>query len=53
MGVFGIFYGNFVRFMAIWYILWLSGMVYLVYVAHFGIFGPIKIWQPWSDHRFN
>jgi hypothetical protein len=23
--------------------------VNLVYFAHFGIFGPIKIWQPWKE----
>jgi hypothetical protein len=23
----------------------------LVYFSHFGMFGPIKIWQPWYGHE--
>jgi hypothetical protein len=36
--------------MAIWYNLWPFGIVCdnLVYFTQFGMFGPRKIWQPWS-----
>jgi hypothetical protein len=34
---FGIIYGCLVKCVVIWYIF-----------PHFGIFGPRKIWQPWS-----
>jgi hypothetical protein len=36
---------------AIWYILWQSVIVcsHLVHISHFGMFGPRKIWQPWSQ----
>jgi hypothetical protein len=48
---FGIFYGCWVYFMAIWYILWSLGKFFqLWYVA------PRKIWQPWytvSDDPFS
>jgi hypothetical protein len=37
-------------FMAVWYNLWQFGTAcgHLVYFPHFGMFGPRKIWQPWS-----
>jgi hypothetical protein len=37
-------------FTAIWYNLWPFGIVcdHLVYFLRFGMFGPIKIWQPSS-----
>ena len=40
---------RFVYFPAIQNILWPFGMarVKKVYFAHFGIFGPIKIWHTW------
>jgi hypothetical protein len=48
----------FVYFMTIWNILWPFGIIFgrlvkfvcghLVYFSHFGMFGPRKIWQPWS-----
>jgi hypothetical protein len=38
----------FFNFMAIWNNLWTFGIVggHLVYISHFGMFGPRKIWQP-------
>jgi hypothetical protein len=46
----GIFYDHLEYFMAIWYNLWPFGIVCdnLVYFTQFGMFGPRKIWQPWS-----
>jgi hypothetical protein len=38
----GIFYGHFVNFPAVWYILWKFGMISPVFVA------PRKIWQHWN-----
>jgi hypothetical protein len=37
-------------FMAIWHNVWQLGIIcgHLVYFSHFGMFGPRKIWQPWS-----
>jgi hypothetical protein len=47
----GIFYDHLEYFMAIWYNLWPFGIVcgHLLYFSQFGIFGPRKIWQPWSQ----
>jgi hypothetical protein len=44
------FYDHLEYFTAIWYNLWPFGIVCgnLVYFSHFGMFGPRKIWQPWS-----
>jgi hypothetical protein len=44
----GIFYDHLEYFKAIWYNLWPFGNVcgHLSYYSHFGMFGPIKIWQP-------
>jgi hypothetical protein len=49
MGSVGIFYDYLEHFTAIWCILWPFGKVYghLVHFFLFGMFGPIKIWQPW------
>jgi hypothetical protein len=43
-----IFYDHSEYFSAIWYNLWPFGIVccHLVYLLRFGMFGPIKIWQP-------
>jgi hypothetical protein len=37
-------------FMAIWHSVWQFGIGcgHLVYYSHFGMFGPRKIWQPWT-----
>jgi hypothetical protein len=47
----GIFYDHLEYFMAIWYNLWLFGIVCgnLLYFSRFGMFGPRKIWQPCSE----
>jgi hypothetical protein len=47
------FYDRLEYFTAIWYNLWLFGIVCgdLVYFSHFGMFGPRKIWQPWYRLR--
>jgi hypothetical protein len=47
----GIFYGHLEYFTAIWYNLWPFGIFCgnLVYFLRFGMFGPRKIWQPWSS----
>jgi hypothetical protein len=39
------------HFTTIWYNLQPFGVVcgHLVYFFHFGMFGPRKIWQPWSS----
>jgi hypothetical protein len=44
-----IFYDHWGYFLAIWYSLWQFGTVCvrLVYLYHFGMLGPGKIWQPW------
>jgi hypothetical protein len=44
----GIFYDHLEYFTAIWYNLWLFGIVcgHLVYFLRFGKFGPRTIWQP-------
>jgi hypothetical protein len=44
----GIFYARLEYFTAIWNILWQFGIVcgHLVVSSRFGMFGPIKIWQP-------
>jgi hypothetical protein len=53
----GIFYDNLEYFTAIWYNLWPLGINIwpfgkvcgnLEYFSQFGMFGPRKIWQPWS-----
>jgi hypothetical protein len=46
-----IFFDHLEDFMAIWYKLWSFGKVcgLLVYFLRFGMFGPRKIWQPWSQ----
>jgi hypothetical protein len=48
-----IFYDHLEYFMAIWYNIWLIGIVcnHLVYFFHFGMFGPRNIWQPWSERE--
>jgi hypothetical protein len=48
-----IFYNHLEYFTATWYNLWLFGIVCcdLVYFSHFGMFGPRKIWQPWSRDK--
>jgi hypothetical protein len=38
---FGLFYGHFVYFVAIWYILWLFGIFFLFWYVV-----PLKLWQP-------
>jgi hypothetical protein len=45
-----IFYGHFVNFSAIWYILWTFGIIspVLIYFSPFWCFAPRKIWQPWT-----
>jgi hypothetical protein len=42
-----IFYDHLVYFMAIWYYSWPFGILcgLLLYVSHFGMFGPRKIWE--------
>jgi hypothetical protein len=45
---FGIFYGNLVKFVAIWYILRPFGIC-----LPFGMFGPRKIWQPCCESPFD
>jgi hypothetical protein len=42
------FYDHLAYFTAIWYNLCTFGTVggHLVYISHFGMFGPRKIWQP-------
>jgi hypothetical protein len=47
------FYDHLEYFTAIWYILWQFGVVCgtLVYFSRFGLFGPIKIWQPCPGWR--
>jgi hypothetical protein len=40
---FGLFYGYFAYFVAIWYILWLFGIFF-----SFWYVVPRKIWQPWG-----
>jgi hypothetical protein len=37
-------------FTALWYNVWPLGIVFghLVYFSRFGMFGPRKIWQPWT-----
>jgi hypothetical protein len=44
------FYDSLEYFTAIWYNLWPFGIVCgdLVYFSKFGMFGSIKIWQPWN-----
>jgi hypothetical protein len=44
----GIFYDHLEYFMAIWYNLWLFGIVcgHLLYFSQFGMFGQRKMWQP-------
>jgi hypothetical protein len=56
----GIFYDHLENFMAIWYNLWLFGIVcgHLLYFSQFGMFGQRKVWQPWylalpSQHMFS
>jgi hypothetical protein len=46
----GIFYDHLENFMAIWYNLWLFGIVcgHLLYFSQFGMFGPRKIRRPCS-----
>jgi hypothetical protein len=46
----GIFSDHLENFMAIWYNLWLFGIIcgHLWYFSRFDRFGQIKIWQPWS-----
>jgi hypothetical protein len=46
----GIFYDHLEYFMAIWNNLWPFGIVcgHLLYFSRSGMFGPRKIWQPWS-----
>jgi hypothetical protein len=48
------FYDHLEYFMAICYNLWPFGIVCgnLVYFLRFGMFGPRKIWQPWSGAVF-
>jgi hypothetical protein len=45
-----IFYDHLEYFTAIWYNFGLFSIVcgHLVYLLHFGMFGPRKIWQPCS-----
>jgi hypothetical protein len=45
-----IFYDHLEYFAAIWQHVWPFGIVcgQLVYFSRFGMFGPRKIWQPWS-----
>jgi hypothetical protein len=45
-----IFYDYLDYFTAIWYNFWPFGIVcgHLVYFLRFGMFGPRKIWQPFS-----
>jgi hypothetical protein len=45
------FYGHLEYFSVIWYNLWPFGVVCgpLVNFSRFGMFGPRKIWQPWSS----
>jgi hypothetical protein len=46
-----IFYDHLEYFTAIWYNLWPFGIVcgHLVYFSSFGMFRPIKFWQPWLE----
>jgi hypothetical protein len=48
-----IFYDHLEYFTAIWYNLWLFGMVCgdLEYFSHFGMLGPRKIWQPCKEKQ--
>jgi hypothetical protein len=48
----GICYDYLEYFMAHWYNLWPFGIVcgHLLYFSQFGMFGPRKIWQHWSQH---
>jgi hypothetical protein len=50
-----IFYDHLEYFMAIWHNVWQFGKVcgHLVYFSLFGMFGPRKIWQPWSTFTPN
>jgi hypothetical protein len=47
------FYDYFEYFTAIWYNVWPFGIIcgHLLYCLHFGMFGPRKIWKPWSAVR--
>jgi hypothetical protein len=46
----GIFYDHLENFMAIWYNLW--PLVVICYIfPDFGMFGPRKIWQPWTEEK--
>jgi hypothetical protein len=43
-----IFYDHLEYFMSIWHNVWQFGIDcgHLVYISHFGMFGPRQIWQP-------
>jgi hypothetical protein len=41
---------NWEYFMAIWHNVHMAVCGHLVYFPHFGMFGPRKIWQPWSGY---
>jgi hypothetical protein len=50
-----IFYDHLEYFTAILYNLWPFGTVsgHLVYFSNFCMFGPRKIWQPWTEGSEN
>jgi hypothetical protein len=50
MNNFVIFYDHLEYFTALWYNLWPLSVVccHLVHCLRFGMFGPRRIWQPWS-----
>jgi hypothetical protein len=43
---FGLFYGYWVYFVGIWYILWFFGIF-------FPVLAPKKIWQPWTKETLS
>jgi hypothetical protein len=47
----GIFNDHLECFIFVWYNSWPFGIVcgHLVYFFQFGVFGPRKIWQPWTQ----